>query len=250
VLVVGTGLTAIDEIVVLRGRGHRGRITAVSRRGLVPMAYDAIVEPAHVPAELVARPSLRGLIAWWRGAGRGRAGDGAARAAGLRLATPAIWRALSLEERAAFVRHLRPRLDVVRHRAPPQLRALVDRGRAEGWLEVIAGRIVDVRDGTCTIATADGPITRAVASIINATGPERDLARSRCPLVRGLVERGWVVPDPLGLGAVTGPRGELAIPAAFAVGPWRLGQVWESTTVPELRVQAADTAVAVVESVA
>ncbi|MCW5809215.1 MAG: hypothetical protein KIT31_43075, partial [Deltaproteobacteria bacterium] len=90
-----------------------------------------------------------------------------------------------------------------------------------------------------------GAIARTARWIVDATGPDRDLARSASPLVRDLVARGWVVPDPLGLGAITGARGELGAPGVFAVGPWRVAAVWESTAVPELRVQAAETAAAV-----
>ena len=64
------------------------------------------------------------------------------------------------------------------------------------------------------------------------------------------MDKGLVTPDPLGLGIRTGPRGEVldragaAVPGAFAIGPWRVAGLWESSAVPELRGQAAAVAAA------
>ena len=50
-LILGTGLTMVDTALALRERGHRGRIVAVSRRGLLPHAHrrvDALRIDANV----------------------------------------------------------------------------------------------------------------------------------------------------------------------------------------------------------
>lgn len=39
VLIVGTGLTMVDVALTLHTRGHRGRLLAISRRGLAPQAH-------------------------------------------------------------------------------------------------------------------------------------------------------------------------------------------------------------------
>ena len=68
------------------------------------------------------------------------------------------------------------------------------------------------------------------------------------PLWSRMLERGIVQADPLGLGVVTSPEGALLdrhgrpSERLFLVGPLRKAQLWESTAVPELRVQAASLA--------
>src|SRR6185369_7609535 len=48
VLVVGTGLTMVDTVLLLEARGFGGRIVALSRRGLLPHAHGASPIP-HAP---------------------------------------------------------------------------------------------------------------------------------------------------------------------------------------------------------
>jgi uncharacterized NAD(P)/FAD-binding protein YdhS len=283
VAILGTGLTALDVLAALRARGHRGRIVCVSRRGLVPIAHGARpLTSFSVPRELVRQPRLHALLSWWRerlersapvvgGRSQGMRSAGAAGGAtgqarrgfdaavcevaliaALRPFLPTIWRRLPLADRARFQRHIRPRWDVIRHRAPPAVRAAVDTGLAAGSLEILAGRLATVASTAaglrCEIAAADGQtVVREARWLVNCTGPERDVRRLTSPLVRSLLDRRLIAPDPLGLGVLTGPSGQLIgedgfIPDAFVVGPWRMADLWEATAVPELRYHVADTA--------
>jgi len=72
-----------------------------------------------------------------------------------------------------------------------------------------------------------------------------DVSRSADPLLRALVRRGVVAPDPLRLGVDGTPAGEVrdvsgqVVPGLYVVGPPRKGVLWETTAVPEIRGQAA-----------
>lgn len=259
---LGTGLTALDVIVTLRSRGHRGPIFAASRRGLVPQAHDLrAVDPQWrvvVPRELVRSPRLHSLLAWWRSR---QLYDVAVPAlvAALRPLLPVIWQRLPARDRERFVRHVRPHWDVIRHRAPPAIRAHVDLGRADGSLEISAATLTaaePIGDRLrCRFASRSGVTTRDVRWLVNCTGPSRDVRTHAAPLVGSLLDRRMIEPDPLGLGVATLPTGQLSTGAGptaglYAVGPWRAADLWESTAVPELRVHAATTAEAIAHELA
>lgn len=40
VLIVGTGLSMADVVVSLARHGHEGKVTAISRRGIIPKSHD------------------------------------------------------------------------------------------------------------------------------------------------------------------------------------------------------------------
>ena len=105
VLVVGTGLTMVDQVLALDARGHRGRITAVSRRGFLPAGHcPRRTEPFLIDlpdGPLPLRTLVRRVVAAARAeeaAGR----DWRAVIDGLRPVTQALWRQLDHADRRRF----------------------------------------------------------------------------------------------------------------------------------------------------
>jgi uncharacterized NAD(P)/FAD-binding protein YdhS len=91
----------------------------------------------------------------------------------------------------------------------------------------------------------------AVAAAINGTGPAADYAAARIPLLRDLARSGVIRPGPCGIGLDTSAGGALIgadgspSPVLFTLGPPRKGNLWETTAVPEIRVQAEELAAAI-----
>ncbi|SFV08833.1 Uncharacterized NAD(P)/FAD-binding protein YdhS [Methylobacterium sp. 174MFSha1.1] len=261
VLVVGTGLTMVDAVASLRGRGFSGRIVALSRRGLVPNVH-APTTPWPVP-DLTAA-DLGSLTRLTR---RIRAEIAAAARAGhdwrdvidaLRPIIGYLWRSLPAPERARFLRHLRPFWDVHRHRTAPPAAEAIAREIAAGSLDVRAGRILAIADdpgeAVVTIRPRGGVTDEilAVQGIVDATGIGR-IDETDDPLLRRLIVRGLARPDPFGLGLAAGDDYRLRAGRAerlWTLGPLLRGTLWECVAVPDIRSQAAEVAALVAAEVA
>jgi len=168
------------------------------------------------------------------------------------------WRALGDEDRRRFLARLARIWDVHRHRMPPQVMAAVQELRAAGRLQVhraaIAGaapdgELLEVRLAPRPVGARRAAQERLrVGLLFNCTGPAADPARSADPLVRQLLESGRARPDDLRMGFACDGHGALldaagaASPALFTLGPTRRGELWETTAIPEIRVQAMELA--------
>ncbi|WP_310467947.1 FAD/NAD(P)-binding protein [Sphingomonas sp.] len=244
-LVIGTGLTMVDTVLSLAAAGHQGRIVAVSRRGLIPRGH-AEFSPAPVAAEEVPHGDLVALWRWLRR----RAGEVGWRAAvdGLRPYSAALWQALDEAQQRRFLRHARPWWDVHRHRIAPEVSAMLRELVAAGRLEIVAGRIGDVRSGDGCLEVAirrrgrpAQSVYESIAYAFNCTGPLGAIERTRDPLLRGLLDAGLVTPDVHGMGLAIDDRNR-AGQMVRAVGPLTKGRYWEIVAVPDIRGQAAAVA--------
>jgi uncharacterized NAD(P)/FAD-binding protein YdhS len=256
VLLVGTGLTAIDVILSLASRGHTARIEAVSRHGLIPRVHRPPARPnsdlrglAPVPNPMTAGALLR----WARDEMKGAARQGADWRDvmnALRPMTQRLWIQLPADERTIFLRHLSRFWSVHRHRMAPQVGAEIQRLRQGGQLTFDGGDLRAIpRDGSVDVQLTPrdgGPVREfGVSWIVNCTGPELDPSRSSDPLIQSLLEHGSARRDPLGLGLDCTADGRVLdssgvpSPSLWAIGSLRTGSLWESTAIPEIREQAA-----------
>ncbi|CAO3426420.1 FAD/NAD(P)-binding protein [Azospirillum endophyticum] len=257
IAILGTGLTMVDTVLSLLDQGHRGPITAVSRRGLLPLRheetrpYTSFLHPDVLPSTV-----LDVLIALKADARRAVADGYDWRSAfdALRPHHHRIWAHLPMEERRRFLRHARPFWEVHRHRMAPQVADRIAAARADGQLSILQGRL---KDAALTagglelrIAERGGAAERllTVGALINATGTNCDYTRIRHPLVRSLLDRGLARPDPLRLGLDVTESGAVIAadgtpsPRLLAFGPVAKAPFWEMTAVPELRSQCAEAA--------
>jgi uncharacterized NAD(P)/FAD-binding protein YdhS len=240
VLLIGSGLTAIDVAVALRHEGHRGPILMLSRHARLPQPHAAVT-PAPLAELPAAFASPRGALRWVRS--RIETGEEwRAVVDSLRPHTVDIWRGWTLAQRATFLRHLKNLWDVHRHRAAPEVLAHLD-------ADLLRGRITAMRSvGDAIVVETSEPRTLTVARVINCTGPACDYARLDLPLVVQMRRAGWLTPDPLRLGIETADDGRLIgadgrpVDNLYTLGPLRRPALWESTAIPEIRQQAAELA--------
>ncbi len=253
VLVVGSGLTAIDIVLALRRRGHLGAITMVSRNGRLPLPHSAGGPPMQLPADAFAG-GPRGALAALRHAAqeRLRAGLGWQGAVdAIRPHVTQVWRSWTPAQRAQFLRLARPLWEIHRHRAPVAVLAEMEALRAAGTLEIIRGEIASLRprdDGGVDAALRSpggATVQRRAMRLFNCVGPASSVRDTVDPLLGSLLRGGLASCDAVGLGLCTDEDGRLKSAAGaldermFLVGALRRGELWESTAVPELRGQAA-----------
>lgn len=258
VCILGSGLSMVDAALSLDAAGHRGPIHVLSRHGLMPLPHAA-TGPQH--GEGVDDLLPLGVRARWRVLRRRVA---AAVASGepwqwsfdrLRHHGQALWQSLDDRQRRRFLRHAVRYWDIHRHRIAPQVAATLDALRVRGQLRVTAGRL-------CSITADPGGGSHVhfrprhacrehmlrADWIVNATGVETNIDLRPGALLAALRERGLVLPGPQGLGVassgighVIGGRGR-PDPALYVLGALRIGDLWESIAIPELREQARQIA--------
>jgi uncharacterized NAD(P)/FAD-binding protein YdhS len=255
VVVLGSGLTMVDTVISLLDRGHKGRIVAVSRRGLLPRLHlsagiDDLPRPWQFDAPPTGHNVLR-LLRQIRAACREAAVQGQdwhVVIDGLRSHTQRLWQEMPTAERARFLRHLRPWWDVHRHRSATRAMARILEAIQRRQLMVVAGRIesmVPAADHLSIVVRPrgkDGRMTLNAQRVLDCTALTPDLSKLELPLLRDLIAGGGARADALGLGLDVAPTGALidargkAAKDLFAVGPITRGTFWEITAVPDIRV--------------
>lgn len=248
VLVIGTGLTAVDVILRLVAHGHKGPITALSRRGLRPHRHVDDL-PRAVPVLAKPAPELSDLVRWARTEALTR--NWRLAVDSIRPITQMMWASADDAKRSRFLRHLRPFWDVHRHRLAPDVADRIDALLSSGQLKFRAGKIAGAKASSDALEISvrprggDHDEILHVARAINCTGPQGDLLRSSDPLVRRLLKTGRIRPDALRLGLDIDRDGHVidaqgrASDHILAIGPMTRGDLWEVVAVPDIRIQVS-----------
>lgn len=209
VLIVGNGLTSADVVASLALRGHRGKITSISRRGLRSRGHGPAGQESYGDFLTERATTALGLLREVRRSVYEAQSQGltwhsvldAARAQG-----QALWQKLPLRERIRIVRHLRPFWDVHRFRIAPQVEDAVNEAIAHGRLDILAASV--------TSATKSGAgykvslrkryqrdlQTINVDSIVVTTGPAHGDVLEGQAFLRTLKAEGFLKACPTGLG--------------------------------------------------
>jgi len=264
-LVIGTGLTAVDTLISAATRWPKAELVAVSRHGLLPLQHPASpVAPYPFQDELnAALLRCSGVASMMRLVRKALADpsgtDWRAVIDGMRPINARLWQGLALAQRRQFLRHLRWVWEASRHRTAPAssetVRALIEAGR----LQIHAARVLAI-DGcgplTVTVRSRATQLMNTIEAdrVIQATGLDTAAAYAGDPLLTQLLGEGLAMPDPLQLGVEAEPDGQLldadgrVQPGLYGIGSLLRGNLWECTAMPEIRAAASRLAHALAPS--
>jgi uncharacterized NAD(P)/FAD-binding protein YdhS len=257
VLIIGNGLTMADVALAMSADAPQTPLLhTLSRRGLLPQPQtefgsisldevtDRIMSCAQSAGELTA--AVRRLARHVQS----RGGDWREAITFMRTLAPRIWAELPDRERARFLRHVQPHWDVHRHRLPPQIAERIGELRQSGKLRINAGRVMSaaVQGGRVRVTWqprgSHSQQSLVVDYLVNASGPDYALERSREPLIHSLRSQGLIAPDALRLGIRTARHGACvdsfgqSSSRLFYLGPMLRADHWEATAATELRDHA------------
>ena len=245
VVLLGTGLTAVDCVSSLRGTG--ARITAISRSGAWPQPH-AVACPSYTLRSAPPQGSAAQTMRWLR--------DEVAHAAthhvpwqavlnAVRQHTQGWWQNLPPQAQQSFLSHGFSAWNHHRHRMPPAGAQAIEEALSSGQMRVQRGSInaLEVAGKTLEVTLADG--TRLSADIaLECRGPR--YSPRAYPLLAQMLENGNIRTTENGAGIAV-DEGFYAAKNLQLLGTPLFGQLLETTAVPELRTQAAHAAKALAE---
>ncbi|HEX4416018.1 MAG TPA: FAD/NAD(P)-binding protein, partial [Lacipirellulaceae bacterium] len=261
IVLLGTGLTAIDVIVTLAELNWHGRITAISRSGLLPRPhFRGIVYPDFIPENAPTLPlhDLAKIVQQQCQRLERMSQNPAIAIDKMRPYTQRIWRGLSTADKKEFLRRHAARWNSIRHRIAISIHQRITDALDAERLEILEATIESL--SACDDALkvnlrnhADEKFAVAADLVINCTGPDTRMSQTDSPLLRNLLRSGLISGDDLDMGVVVNDDyqtltadGE-ASPVCYAIGPLLRGTLWETTAVPELRVQAMNFAQSILQ---
>lgn len=256
VLIIGTGLSMVDVTMQLNKLQHKGLINAISTRGQLPAVHKLGFTYPSIYEEIRGSTRVTDILKTVRVHAKKADSNGSDWRAvidSLRPVTRQIWLDLPLAEKKYFMQHLSRYWNVARHRMAPEAALVIDELRGTGQFQILKGRLqritwedeigFDVRYSTIGL---DQYVHADV--IINCIGSESRFDQLDSRLVKNLMNNGSIRCDDLSLGLDATPDGHLKgadgqpSDLLFTLGTSLKGVLWESTAIPENRVQARDLA--------
>lgn len=255
ILVIGTGLTAIDVLLSLKQKRHFGNITLLSRHGLLPQAHTQIQSPIDtLETNIAPRSAFHQLHTQAR-----KAKDWRQVIDAQRPITQTLWSNWSNQEKRLFLRHIRAYWDIHRHRIAPEIHQTITQLLSEPQNNCIAARIQNIqtqKNGfSVQIIKRKNHFSETIDCdwLINCTGPNHDYKSLDNPLVQSLFSQGAIQCDRLKLGLHTETTGALidqdgkTSDKLFTIGPPLKSALWEIIAVPDIRVKAKELAKVILE---
>ncbi len=254
ITVIGSGLTMIDVLISLHHHSFSGKINIISPHAYIPQAHAENALPSVKPFieenKLYQLQELLSLVNQQLKKAKTEHLNSQSVIDVMRPYLPFFWINFSLNEKQQFLRHLRHKWGVARHRAPSESMAILKKLESSHIIHLIKGRLVDIKsmDDVFEIHFSDSKIGQQsfkTEFIINCTGPESDYLKIPAVLVQNLLKNKIFTPDSIHYGINATKNGEI-LPDFYTLGPPLKGILWESTAVPEIRHQAKELAAKII----
>lgn len=263
ILIIGTGLSMVDLALHFHDTGHRGQVTAISTRGLLPAVHAASAPYPSFYDEFKGANRVTDIMRVVRRHAKNSDATGSNWRSvidSLRPHTQQIWRELPIKERRIFMEHLSRHWNVARHRMPPQAAAALSEMQAHGKLEILRGRLSVIKIDTAnkfitTYRSVDSETSLVTDVVINCIGSESNFERIDSPLVKDLLASGTIRNDDLSMGIAADENYRIidsngvALPQIRTLGTALKGTLWETTAIPEIRHQANDLAQLIIDEI-
>lgn len=246
ITIIGSGLTMVDVVMSLNKQHYQGKIQVISPHGYLPQAH--LEEPLpSIPSFINEREhytllQIVHLVNTQLKFAKANQLHIHSMIDALRPHVQRLWTGFSLDDKKQFLRHLRHKWGLARHRAPSQSIQVLNEYMKSQRLMVLKGRIFDIQSNTDGFdiyysTKANQKNSFKTELIVNCTGPESDFEKIDLPLIKQLIKDGIIEADPLKYGLKSMPNGQITN-NLFTIGPPLKGILWESTAVPEIRIQA------------
>lgn len=259
VMIFGNGLTMVDTVLGLIENKHKGNIYTISPNGFYILPHKHIgAQYDLLSSEIHDKLSLREVISIVNKHRKAVAQLGYTPELvidALRPFVQKLWQNFTPEEKKIFISKIRPMWGAFRHRVPMHMFEFLQKLSAKGRLIILTGKIKDI------LETEEGISleyydkkkqineTITISRIINCTGPESNFNKLEKCLMKNIFEKGIIMQDPLKLGICTDANTFQVKNADgknhenfYTLGSNLRGELWESTAVGELRVQASQLA--------
>jgi uncharacterized NAD(P)/FAD-binding protein YdhS len=244
VLIIGSGLTMIDIAGSFYKNNHTGKIHTLSRKGKFPCVHSASPNARNIPlnknetVETVfslirneIKAQRRNNIHW------SRVIDA------LRPHSSSLWQNFSDDDKAKFLKRIRPFWDIHRHRMPPASDIILSELKVSKQLQIHAGSIQKIQwnksSRKFSIEYFDkNNSTQFIEAhyVVNCTGPATNYHKIQNPLFKNLLQQERITPDKHGLGFSTEANGAVIGKSSniYAIGPLRKASEFESTAMREI----------------
>jgi len=253
IFIIGTSLTMVDTVLSLNDAGFKGKIYALSTKGLLPLPYYNYHPYLKILDDIAPGLNLNELFSIYKKhiksvLEKGWHIDDLTTA--LRPHTQRIWQELDYADKKKFLVHLSHYWAISRHRLPLQIHSFIQKLIRLNKLEIIAGKLIDLKevpDGSLAVYKKRKAKTEHqvfVQRVINCTGPLSDIRKINRPLIKNLYRKKYITPDDFYIGMNATTEGKIIdadgkiSDQLFIIGTNLRGILWESTAVPELRIQA------------